>query len=142
MSKKKDNEGVLDKDKVKIAVETYLNMFPYSTNTQIADFLNKSSLNFKSEYSRQQIGAVCRDSPKISFMLKGSVKYYYVDDIMVDIEDKYRLDFLEIRTQLLEEYMQRYLQAVDEGFIPFEEFASKNERYNLLKVSLGYDKDE
>ena len=52
---------------------------------------------------------------------------------MVDLEDKHRLDFLEIRMELLEEYMEIFLMNDDE-YVSFDEFAEKNERYKFLKA--------
>ena len=67
------------KEKIKIAIETYLNVFPYTTNLQLTQFLEKSSLGFPTGISSQKIGAICRESSKINFKNKGSVKYYFIE---------------------------------------------------------------
>ena len=77
-SKLKD-EKILTKEKIKIAIETYLNVFPYVTNLQITQFLEKSSLAFPTGVSSQKVGAICRESPKIGFKYKGNVKYYFIE---------------------------------------------------------------
>ena len=78
-----ENNGrhIMDKYKAKIAIELYLNMHPYATSTQISYFLNHCTLKFKGGISTQQIGTICRDSPNIDYVLKGSIKYYYVVEL-------------------------------------------------------------
>lgn len=79
IKQKSTKNKVLSKDKMKIAIETYLNVFPYATNMQLTQFLDKSSLGFPTGLSAQTVGAVCRESSKINFKSKGSVKYYFIE---------------------------------------------------------------
>lgn len=67
------------KDKMKIAIETYLNIFPYATNLQITQFLEKSTLGFPTGVTSQIVGAICKEHSKIDFKVKASVKYYFIE---------------------------------------------------------------
>lgn len=69
---------VTSKEKMKLAIETYLNVVPYATGVQLTYFLENSTLGFPAGITTAKVGAVCKDCSKIGFKLKGNVKYYYL----------------------------------------------------------------
>lgn len=79
-----NRERISDKNKLKMIIETYLNLIPYSTGTQLMNFLKKSSFKFSSEPSTASIGAVCRSFGKIKHIQKSGVKYYYIEEVCKD----------------------------------------------------------